>query len=146
MKVSVPVFYLHEMRIGKVDVVERRLELIKILCRRRHDIMPNLATEFGVSVRTIQRDIDEISRIVPIYIRTGKYGGGVYIDEDYYMDRMYMNERELNVLRKIKNGYANNHKYTLNNEDILTIDRLIKDYTRPDLTKNSCLKGHGLST
>ena len=45
----------------RLRTAERRLKLIKLLCRRRHETIINLSKEFNVSVRTIQRDIDEIS-------------------------------------------------------------------------------------
>ena len=41
--------------------------------------MSNLANELGVSVRTIQRDVDRTSTYAPIYAKSGRYGGGVYI-------------------------------------------------------------------
>ena len=45
---------------------ERQLTIIKILCRRGHETMQNLADELGVSKRTIQRDIEAISIEVPV--------------------------------------------------------------------------------
>lgn len=79
-----------------MGTAERRYEIMKLLCRRRHETIRNLASEFGVSMRTIQRDIETLSRTEPIYTQFGKYGGGVYIVEGYSLDRMYMNEQELN--------------------------------------------------
>ena len=45
-----------------MGIAERRYEIIKLLCRRRYETIRNLAAEFGVSVRTIQRDIEALSR------------------------------------------------------------------------------------
>lgn len=59
-----------------MGTAERRLEILKILCRRRHETMRNRASEFGVSVRTVQRDIEVLSITEPVYARFGKYGGG----------------------------------------------------------------------
>ena len=84
-----------------MGIAERRYEIMKILCRRRYDTIRNLASEFGVSMRTVQRDIEALSRTEPIYTQFGKYGGGVYVVEGYSMDRMYMKEQELDVLRKL---------------------------------------------
>jgi len=61
---------------------ERRIELIKVLYRREYETINNLAFEFGVSNRTIRRDIDELSRMIPIYTKPGRYGGGIYIIKD----------------------------------------------------------------
>ena len=81
-----------------MDTVERRGELVKTLCRRRYERVENLAADFGVSERTIRRDIEALSRTVPIYTQSGRYGGGVYVAEGFTMDRMYMTDRELRVL------------------------------------------------
>lgn len=84
-----------------MGTAERRLEILKILCRRRHETMRNLAPEFGVSVRTVKRDIEVLSITEPVHTRFGKYGGGVYVIDGYCMDRMYMTEARLDVLRKL---------------------------------------------
>ena len=64
-----------------MGTAERRYEIMKILCRRRYETIRNLASEFGVSMRTVQRDIESLSRTEPIYTQFGKYGGGVYVVE-----------------------------------------------------------------
>lgn len=84
-----------------MGTAERRHEIMKILCRRRYETMHNLASEFGVSVRTIQRDIEVLSLTEPLYTKCGKYGGGVYIVDGYSMNRMYMTNEEINVLQKL---------------------------------------------
>lgn len=120
-----------------MGTAERRCEIIKILCRRRYETIRNLASEFGVSMRTIQRDIETLSRTEPIYTQFGKYGGGVYVVEGYSMDRMYMKDSELDVLQKI---YIAADK----NDDLLTIDEknllklIISQYSKPKTEK---LKG-----
>ena len=43
-----------------MGTAERRLEILKYLCKYRRAKMPQLAEMFGVSIRTIQRDILEI--------------------------------------------------------------------------------------
>ena len=40
---------------------ERRAAIFDALCIRRHDTVENLASEFGVSEKTIRRDIEELS-------------------------------------------------------------------------------------
>ena len=110
---------------------ERRYELMRLLCRRRYETMRNLALEFGVSIRTIQRDIENLSVTEPIYTKFGKHGGGVYVVDGYSMDRMYMKDSELDVLQKL---YIAADK----DEDLLTIDEkgllgsLISQYSKPN--------------
>lgn len=84
-----------------MGTTERRKEIMRVLCRRRHDTISNLAEEFGVSTRTILRDIEVLSVTEPIYTQCGRYGGGVYVTDDYSMSRMYMTDQELSVLNKL---------------------------------------------
>ena len=83
---------------------ERRIEIIKYLCRKRHATMEEIAKEFGVSVRTVKRDIDYLSGVmmIPIYCQSGKYDGGVYIDDNYRWDKMYMTLEQISLLMKVK--------------------------------------------
>lgn len=86
-----------------MGTAERRLEILKYLCRARKSTMPKLAELFGVSVRTIQRDILEIEATfhIPLDVRCGKYDGGVFVIGDYSFDRAYMHDEELALLSKV---------------------------------------------
>ena len=84
-----------------MGTAERRAEIMRILCRRRHETISRLAEEFGVSTRTIQRDVEVLSITEPIYTQCGRYDGGIYVIENYVPDRMYMTESELSVLHKL---------------------------------------------
>ena len=85
-------------------------------------------------MRTVQRDIESLSRTEPIYTKFGKYCGGVYVVEDYSMDRMYMNDTELDVLQKL---YISADE----NEELLTIDEknllgvIISQYSKPKINQ-----------
>ena len=83
-----------------MGAAERRIEIMRILCRRRYEKISNLANEFGVSTRTILRDLEILSITEPIYTKCGRYGG-VFVTSDYSMNRMYMTESELSVLQKL---------------------------------------------
>ena len=50
-----------EMAKKSMTPSERREAILKVLCQRRQDKIDNLAFEFGVSVRTIKNDIEELS-------------------------------------------------------------------------------------
>ena len=103
---------------------------MKILCRRQHETISNLASELGVSTRTIQRDVEALSITEPIYTQPGKYFGGVYVVDGYSIDRMYMTDSELSVLNKL---YISSEK----NDSLLAIDekiilkKLISKYSKP---------------
>ena len=111
-----------------MGTAERRLEILKFLCKYRRATMPQLAEMFGVSVRTIQRDIFEIEETfrVPLDIRCGKYDGGVFVKGDYSFDRAYMYEEELALLRKIQ-GMLNDR---LSTEEHSLLSNIIKRYSK----------------
>ena len=110
-----------------MGTVERRLEIMKLLCKRRYETMQNLAEEFNVSIRTIKRDIDELTFLMPLYVKSGRYDGGVYVHEDYTMDRMYMSIEETNLLIKIKTIVLDK----LSKEESETLNYIIKSYSKP---------------
>lgn len=107
---------------------ERRLEILKYLCKARKATMTQLAEMFGVSVRTIQRDIYEIEITfrVPLEIKCGKYKGGVHIIGDYTFDRAYMCEDELLLLRKIQTMVQDQ----LNDKENSILCQIIKKYSK----------------
>lgn len=115
-----------------METAERRHEIMKILCRRRYETMHNLASELDVSVRTVQRDIEILSITEPIYTKSGKYSGGVYVMEGYSMERMYMTDAELNILRKLYIAADGNPSLLTNDEKNL-LRSLISQYSKPKI-------------
>jgi len=113
-----------------MGTAERRYEILKILCRRRYDTIHNLASEFGVSMRTIQRDIEVLSGTEPVYTQFGKYGGGVYVVDGYSMDRMYMKDSELDVLEKLYIA-ADKTENLLTDDEKNVLKMLISQYSKP---------------
>ena len=111
-----------------MGTAERRLNILKHLCRHRKATMPQLAEKFGVSVRTIQRDILEIETTfhVPLDIRCGKYDGGVFIKGDYTFDRAYMHEDELELLAKVQHLVSGD----LSEKENALLSHIIKSYTK----------------
>lgn len=114
---------------------ERRCEIMKILCRRRSETIRNLASELGVSDRTVRRDIEILSLREPIYTQSGRYGGGVYVDERYSMDRMYMAEEELSVLHKLADKADKKEIGGLDDREKKILHSIIAAYTKPKIGK-----------
>ncbi len=106
---------------------ERWLNIMIELSRVRHSTMPELAEKFGVSVRTIQRDILALTPIMPIGIKYGKYEGGVYIIGDYSFDRVYMEPKQIDLLHKIKDISIGQ----ISDEELCILENIIKIYTKP---------------
>lgn len=115
----------------RLGTAERRLKLIKLLCQRRHETIINLSKEFNVSVRTIQRDIDEISDMLPIYVKTGRYNGGVYVVDGFKADKIYMSDNEIALLKKVRETCFSGAKLTLNSQEIETLSKIIVNYSKP---------------
>lgn len=116
-----------------MGTAERRNEIMRILCRRRHETISNLASEFGVSKRTILRDVDVLSNTEPIYTKSGKYGGGVYVMEGYYMNCTYMTQQQLSLLLKVYSLA----EHQLNEEDKRLFQSLLSQYTKPQIKKGN---------
>lgn len=118
-----------------MGTAERRSAIMKILCRRRHETIRNLAFEFGVSERTIRRDIEVLSYTEPIYTQTGRYGGGIYVVEGYSIDRMYMAQDEIVILHKLCACAESRQVCNLDTNELCTLKAMIQTYTRPTLAK-----------
>ena len=80
---------------------ERQYAILEFLCRSRHETIDNLAGTFGVSRSTIRRDILALSCRYPLRIVCGHYGGGVYVEEWFRMDRKYMSKQQITLLKKL---------------------------------------------
>ena len=117
-----------------MGTAERRNEILKILCRRRHETIHNLASEFGVSERTIRRDIEALSISEPIYTQSGRYNGGVYIMDGDSMDRMYMSDTEIGVLQKLYR-MVDKHPTTLTFGEKEVLNTIISLYSKPKIRK-----------
>ncbi len=65
-----------------MNTMNRRIEIINILIIRRHTTANELAQELGVSIRTIQYDIQALSPQYPIYTKPGE-NGGIFYKKDY---------------------------------------------------------------
>ena len=84
-----------------MDAVERRQQILELLCQRRKDTMQNLAAELGVSERTIRRDVEILTRSYPLETVCGRYGGGVRVADWYHLDRQRMSPKQTALLRRV---------------------------------------------
>ena len=84
-----------------MDAVERRQQILELLCRRRKDTMQNLASELGISERTIRRDVEILTRTYPLETICGRYGGGVRVADWYHLDRPQMSPKQTELLRRL---------------------------------------------
>ncbi len=108
---------------------ERRLEILKYLCQKRYATMRELAELFGVSIKTIQRDISALEGIfhLPIIVKQGRHNGGIYVIGDYSFDRMYMTPKEIDLLQRI----AKQMHSSFDKEDVSLLLHIIDTYRKP---------------
>ena len=118
-----------------METADRRIEILRVLCRRRYEKTRNLAYEFGVSERTIRRDIEFLSLRNPIYTQTGKYGGGIYVLDNFTMDGMYMTDTEINVLKNVSDVIKGLKAVTKREKEVL--NSIISDYSKPKIREES---------
>ena len=78
-----------------MNTTDRRTEIMNILIIRRHTTARELAEEFGVATRTIERDIQALSPKFPVYTKQGG-DGGIFIEESYkpYINTLSSSELE----------------------------------------------------
>ena len=57
-----------------MNVIERRLEILRIMNAKRKSSVAELAKSLNVSTRTIQRDIQSLMTIVPLVCISGNGG------------------------------------------------------------------------
>ncbi|MCD2491491.1 YafY family transcriptional regulator [Lacrimispora sp. NSJ-141] len=78
--------------------INRLFEIVYIMLDRRHITAKELARQFGVSVRTIYRDIDVLSSAgIPLYTVQGSRGG-IYMDEHFKFRNSLLTDEERNQI------------------------------------------------
>lgn len=84
-----------------MTVLERRKAIIKVLNVRRYEKIANLMSEFGVCRRTIITDINEISRVYPIYTSQGARGGIYVVEGATLLVEKRLNEKQNELLQRL---------------------------------------------
>jgi DeoR/GlpR family transcriptional regulator of sugar metabolism len=93
---------------------ERRQAIWETLCRKQHETSQNLASELGVSLRTIQYDIEQLSLSHPIETIRGRHGGGVKVSDCYQPKRKVLNLEQAALLRKLTTSLSNDDRMIMN--------------------------------
>lgn len=81
-----------------MQVNNRLFEIVYILMQKRKVTAKELADKFEVSIRTIYRDIEILSRAnIPVYTTKGKEGG-IELLEEYVLNKTILSEEEQNQI------------------------------------------------
>ena len=110
-----------------MKALERRQAILELLCERRSDTFENLAFEFSVSKMTIYRDVLELSLSYPIYTKSGRHEGGVYVAEDYYLGKQYLSSQQKELLETLSSSVGDNQRKVL--------ESIIRKFGRPSQLK-----------
>lgn len=87
--------------------INRLFEIIYILLDKKSVTARELAEHFGVSRRTICRDIDALSMAgIPIYTERGK-GGGIRLLPGFVLNKSILSEGEQNEILSALHGLSN---------------------------------------
>lgn len=93
---------------------ERR-EIIKtLLLNEKSTTTMRLTYLFGVSRQTIQRDIDFLSRRMPIVTKAGN-GGGVFLNMNYRAPKEHLSEDEKTLLLNLSETLCGKDKLIMTN-------------------------------
>ncbi len=107
-----------------MDYNLRRDKIMDIVFARGSETVEHLAQEFGVSPRTILRDISAMSIDKPIFTKVGR-GGGVFFMKESTAKAKYILRQNISLLEGIKMQAERNEAIILNNKDVLILDRII---------------------
>jgi len=87
--------------------INRLLEIVYILLRQKNVTAKELAGRFGVSQRTVYRDIDTLSLAgIPVYTEKGK-GGGISLLPNFTLSKSMLSEQEQNEILSALQGLSN---------------------------------------
>ena len=87
----------------------RLFEIIYLLLNKERVTARELSERFGVSSRTIYRDIDTISLAgIPVYTEKGK-GGGISLLPDFVLSKSVFSDKEQNEILSMLHGLAQIH-------------------------------------
>lgn len=105
---------------------ERRQQMIEYLCEVRSTTRPKLMQKFNISKNTVDRDLQFLMCSYPIETSKGT-GGGVRIAEGYSLSIRYMNDVQIDLLKRLSE--------TLAGEELSIMQGIIKKYSTPGSCK-----------
>ena len=93
---------------------ERRSEILRLLCVRRHETAINLATEFGVSERTTRTDLMILSCYYPLQVVRGRFGGGIHLADWFHIESRTLSSKQQALLMRVRQTLAGDDLQVMN--------------------------------
>ncbi len=103
-----------------MTMFERQSAILNLIYRERHTTETKLAEMFGVSNRTIRKDIISLACIVPIKTVRGRYGGGIWLEDWFDPNSNYLSATQENLLKRISQ--------TLAGQDLLVLNSILVQF------------------
>ena len=110
------------------SAIERRQQVLEAISDRRTERIENLASEFGVSRRTIERDILVLSCSYPIVTVQGA-AGRVRAMDGWYVTRRYLNDDQEALLRSLLPGLQPDQQETM--------QRILSAFAKPSVKEKN---------
>lgn len=110
------------------SAIERRQHVLEAISDRRTERIENLASEFGVSRRTIERDILVLSCSYPIVTVQGA-AGGVRAMDGWHVTRRYLNDDQEALLRSLLPGLQPDQQETM--------QRILSAFAKPNMKEKN---------
>ena len=107
---------------------ERRYEILKYVCSRKTTSRQELSYRFGVSLRTIERDLIVLEGTYPIYTMQGG-GGGIYVMDGFKFGMIYLSGKQKNLLVRLL--------MNLTGEDRQIMQDIIQTFSMPERKKQN---------
>lgn len=102
---------------------ERQTAILHLIYRERHTTETELAQMFGVSDRTIRKDIIALACILPIKTVRGRYGGGVWLEDWFDPHAGRMSAKQEDLLERMKS--------ILVGEDLIILNSILLQFASP---------------
>ncbi len=93
---------------------ERRENIRNYLIKKRFSTAQELSYMFGVTQRTIFRDIVFLSSRLPITTKVGG-GGGIFLNQDFETPKQYLSSEEENLLIMLSETLTKKDKLIIHN-------------------------------
>lgn len=86
-----------------MTATERRQDMLDFLSFKRHSTTTELCTRYGVSEKTIRRDVEILSAEAPLYTTQGA-NGGIHLEDKWYSNQRHMSRAQTEFLQSLCSG------------------------------------------
>lgn len=104
----------------RLNMFERQSAILDLIYRERHTTEAALAEVFGVSDRTIRKDVIALACMLPIRTVRGRYGGGIWLEDWFDPSSNVLSAKQEDLLKRLR--------LTLDGEDLLILNSILAQF------------------